>query len=42
MEGYLTKLGYKSGKWQRRWFTLVGCELVYAATPGLFARSRGR
>eukprot|EP01104_Vermistella_antarctica_P018089 TRINITY_DN6593_c1_g1_i1.p1 TRINITY_DN6593_c1_g1~~TRINITY_DN6593_c1_g1_i1.p1 ORF type:complete len:137 (-),score=13.53 TRINITY_DN6593_c1_g1_i1:150-560(-) len=31
-EGYLTKLGYKGGKWQRRWFVLTGRWITYHKT----------
>ncbi|EGD72118.1 hypothetical protein PTSG_11550, partial [Salpingoeca rosetta] len=33
-EGALTKLGYMSGKWQQRWFTLKGNVLAYAGSRG--------
>eukprot|EP00039_Didymoeca_costata_P011726 m.165958 g.165958 ORF g.165958 m.165958 type:complete len:316 (-) comp15269_c0_seq1:1926-2873(-) len=31
-EGWLTKLGFKSGKWQKRWCTLKGGDLLYSRT----------
>ncbi|EDQ86510.1 uncharacterized protein MONBRDRAFT_28191 [Monosiga brevicollis MX1] len=33
-EGYLTKLGFNSGKWQQRYFVLKGQALAYLAKPG--------
>eukprot|EP00730_Choanoeca_flexa_P008888 TRINITY_DN12554_c0_g4_i2.p1 TRINITY_DN12554_c0_g4~~TRINITY_DN12554_c0_g4_i2.p1 ORF type:complete len:440 (+),score=62.02 TRINITY_DN12554_c0_g4_i2:38-1321(+) len=33
-EGTLIKLGWKSGKWQSRYFTLIGNELKYFLKPG--------
>eukprot|EP00040_Diaphanoeca_grandis_P020664 m.109905 g.109905 ORF g.109905 m.109905 type:complete len:603 (+) comp27997_c2_seq2:218-2026(+) len=43
-EGWLTKIGFKSGKWQRRWFTLkrgdASCNstaiLTYTRAPGSY------
>lgn len=33
MSGHLTKLGFCSAKWQRRWFVLKSTELIYYAAP---------
>eukprot|EP00053_Salpingoeca_punica_P009568 m.85678 g.85678 ORF g.85678 m.85678 type:complete len:483 (+) comp15066_c0_seq3:148-1596(+) len=32
-QGWLTKLGFNSGKWQRRWMVLTDSGLVYTAGP---------
>jgi len=38
-EGWLTKLGFKSGKWQRRYFVLKHCKISYAS--GITSSEKG-